>query len=304
MKNMPDFIVIGAGKSGTTALNRYLKQHPGIHMAPHKEPNFFAYESVDPDNAPADVALAHYRSSITEISEYQRQFTEAQEGQVKGEISNIYLYTPRAAQSIQRFVPQVKLVAILRQPADRLFSRYQHLVREEKAPTEGMTNVFDRKSIWWKRNDFVHEGFYYQHLKDYYERFPEENIRIYLYDDFLAKPAEILKDMFQFIGVDPEAEIDTNLKSNVSGHKKKNLVNHLVGGGGLLVKLSKKAMPGFHRKLKNNTFTTKQLQRIRNKNLVKDEFDPKLRTRITKEIYHQDIQMLQDLINRDLSRWY
>lgn len=304
MKNMPDFIVIGAGKSGTTALNRYLKQHPGIYMAPHKEPNFFAYQSVDPANPPEDVALEHYHKSITSLEQYQSLFARSPQGLVKGEISNIYQYTPRAAESISKFLPEVKLIAILRQPAERLFSRFQHLVREEKAPKEGMSNVLDRSSIWWQRNDFVREGFYAQNLEKYYDLFPAKNIRVYLYDDFLAQPEAVLKDLFEFIGVDASVSIDTGIKANVSGLKKKNLVNQLVGGGGFLINLSKKTMPGIHKRLKKSKFTTKQLQKLRNKNLVKESFPAELRKRITENIYQEDVQKLEQLIKRDLSAWY
>ncbi|MDZ7845897.1 MAG: sulfotransferase domain-containing protein [Owenweeksia sp.] len=89
---------------------------------------------------------------------------------------------------------------MLRQPADRLYSRYLHLVREDAVPDEGWDRLFDKDTIWWRRPDLVTEGYYHRHLSKFYEHFPAGNIKIFLYDDFRADPQKVLSEMFEFIG--------------------------------------------------------------------------------------------------------
>ncbi len=125
----PHFLVIGAGKSGTTSLHEYLKQHPQIFMA-RKEPNFFAYENLDPSTLDDPDDREHYAQSFVSPESYLNLFAEAREGQLRGEVSNTYISKDGAWANIQRRLPEVKLIAILRHPAKRLFSRYTHLLRD------------------------------------------------------------------------------------------------------------------------------------------------------------------------------
>ena len=119
--SMPDFLVIGAGKSGTTSLDNYLSQHPEIFMAP-KEPSYFAIKNLESINDPNDTSMVHhYPNGVPNFIDYQELFRSAKEGQKKGEVSPIYLNSRDAAEEIKKAIPQVKLIAILRHPAERLF---------------------------------------------------------------------------------------------------------------------------------------------------------------------------------------
>lgn len=299
----PDFIVIGAGKSGTTALNEYLTQHPEIFMALRKEPNFFGLEDVNPDDYELEESRAYYYESVYEKDEYLSLYKGARENQKTGEISNLYLFSPEACCSIKKYAPEAKLIAILRQPADRLFSRYVHLVREDMIPEQGISHLFDRNSIWWKRPDLVPEGFYYKHLQKYFEGFPPENIRVYLYEDFRKNPMDTLSDIFEFIGVNSNLRVDTDVVVNKSGRRKKNVFNLLLGQNGALINLSKSVLPGVHEKFKRNKNVVKYLNKVRNKNIIPLKMSPEFRDRITTEIYHDDIRNLSKLLNRDLEHW-
>ena len=300
----PDFIVIGAGKSGTTALDKYLAQHRDIFMALRKEPNFFGLEDVDPDSYELEESKQYHLKSVYKKDEYLKLYDGARETQKTGEISNLYMFSNEACSSIKKYAPDAKLIALLRQPADRLYSRYLHMVREEVTiPYDDFSKVFQKDSIWWKRPDLINEGFYYKHLKKYFDSFPHENIRVYLYDDFRSNPHAILRDIFEFIGVDHEVAIDTDIVVNKSGKRKKNLFNVLLGQNGMIINMVKTIFPNLHRKIKRNKDAVKYLNKARNKNIVSMKMEAEVRDRITQEIYREDIIGLSKLLNRDLSHW-
>lgn len=299
----PDFIVLGAGKSGTTALNEYLDQHPSIFMSPRKEPNFFGLENVDLDSYEIEESKQYHLESVYRKEDYLALFKGAGENQITGEISNLYLYSEIAHLNIKKYAPDAKLLVLLRQPAERLFSRYLHLVRDNRLPQDNWDDLFNQDTIWWKRPDLVNEGFYFKHLSRYYDHFPKENIRVYLYDDYKVDPNKVLKDIFSFVGVDDKVIVDTDIVVNKSGRRKKNLFNMMLGQDGLLVNFTKALAPQLHERLRKNKDVIKYLNKARNKHIITTKLDEDLRTRITNEIYRDDIIALGELLNRDLSGW-
>lgn len=85
-KRLPDFLVIGAGKSGTTSLNHYLSQHPEIFMA-RKEPSYFAIKNLESINDPNDAEMmSYYPNGVMDFDNYQALFSDAQDGQLLGEV--------------------------------------------------------------------------------------------------------------------------------------------------------------------------------------------------------------------------
>ncbi len=299
----PDFIVIGAGKSGTTALNEYLDQHPEIFMSTRKEPNFFGLENVDIDSYEIEESRQYHLDSIYKKDEYLALYDGASDEQKTGEISNLYLYSSEAYKAIKNYVPEAKLVALLRQPADRLFSRYLHMIREDRVPAEDWSQLFDRSTIWWKRPDLVNEGFYCRHLRKYFEHFPKENIKVFLYDEFRKDPEAILKEIYKFIGVNDRVLVDTDIVVNKSGKRKNDLFNIMLGQNGMLVNLTKAIFPRLHDRFKRNKDVIKYLNKARNKHIISMKMDSELRNRITSEIYHDDIVELGKLLNRDMTEW-
>jgi len=300
---MPDFLVIGAGKSGTTSLDNYLSQHPEIYMSPRKEPNFFAYEKFDISKVIFKESVRHYNESVLNLVDYQELFKGAKNCQRKGETSNIYLYNPLAILRIKYYVPDVKLIAILRHPSERLYSRFLHLARENQLPTPEFTDLFDRGNIWWQRPDLVHEGFYFKHLSQYFSQFREDQIKVYLYDDLRSSPNLLLADVFKYLDVSEKFVPDTSLEFNASGYIKNPIVEKWIGSNGLVFRPFKKLSPKIFQRAKANLAIQKLFWRVRSKNLYRPKLDPSIRDQIVNEIYREDILRLQDLIKRDLSHW-
>jgi hypothetical protein len=110
---MPNFLIIGAGKSGTTSLYHYLGEHPDVFMSPVKEPGFFVYEGetlrfCGPGDDKAN------RKFITDISSYQALFEAVSHENAVGEASPSYIYRKKASEQIWHHLPDAKLIAILR----------------------------------------------------------------------------------------------------------------------------------------------------------------------------------------------
>jgi len=302
---IPDFLIIGAGKSGTTSLDNYLKQHPEIFIPDFKEPNFYGYEQSNAEDFSDPDDRNHYLQSVTTLDDYLKLFANAQPGQVIGETSNTYMYHENAPERIKYYNPDVKLIAVLRQPAGRLYSRYMHLARENRTPTEKFEDCLDRNSVWWKRNDLIKEGFYFKNLSKFYELFPTENIRVFLYEEFNADPDRILREIYQFLDVNPEFKANHSIRFNQSGIIKNKFLDKIYGQKGILTGTLKSMLPeGMIKSLKNSLFVQKQLNDLRSKNLEKPKMDPQVRHRLTHEVYGDDIIKLQKLIGRDLSHWF
>nr|WKN35521.1 sulfotransferase [Tunicatimonas sp. TK19036] len=300
---LPDFLIIGAGKSGTTSLEFYLKQHPGIFLPDVKEPNFFAYEMRKEEDFEDLSTKEHYRQSITTYPDYINLFKIANENQKVGEISNIYLYSPLAVERIKHHLPNVKLMAILRQPAERLFSRYTHLLRVNKTPSESFEDVFDRKSVWWKRPDLVQEGFYGKHLTKYFNSFDPSQLKIFFFEDLINAPDQLLEDMTAFIGVDNSFNFQTNTQFNKSGKVKNKWVNKLVGHESIIMMAMKKSVPQLYQGIKDNVLLKRVVENMRSSNIQTLKLSPELKQKITEEIYNDDIKVLESLIKTDLSHW-
>ncbi len=301
---LPDFVVIGAGKSGTTSLNEYLKEHPQIFMSTRKEPNFFAYEMAKEEDFDLESSKEFYRDSVLKLDDYLELFKGSKESQLLGEVSNTYLNSEMACERIKHYIPNTKLIAILRHPADRLFSRYSHYVREGLLPEDGgLDKVFDKTTSWWLRPDMITEGLYYGQLKRYYDNFPQENIRVYLYENFINDTAGVVEDIFKFLAIDPSIKVATDIVYNKSGTVKNKAVDNLVGQNSPLITTLKKVAPGLHRWMKDNVLINRWLYNLRNKNLQKADFSPSLRKEIVDKIYAEDIKKLGNLIGQDLSHW-
>ncbi len=303
-KLMPDFLIIGAGKSGTTSLNNYLSQHPDIFMSPVKEPNFFAYINTDVTDLGNLETIRHFEESIRNLDDYLHLFADAGESQMKGEVSNTYMTRRDSATYIKEYIPHVKIIAILRNPVERLYSRYLHLARDNRLAEidpieEGLKN---ESSVWWKRNDLIQEGFYHENLKPYFELFIPEQIKILFYEEFKRSDDNFFSHVFTFLEVDNNFKPVTDAKLNRSGFVKNKTYHKLFGEESILLNFVKKNSPAVYEKLSDNQKLKTLVSKVRSRNLHRPAMSVDVRKQLI-SIYEEDIVLLQQMLNRDLSEW-
>jgi hypothetical protein len=272
---LPTFLVIGAAKGGTTSLHFYLRQHPDVFMPAVKETNFYWAEG-----------RAHRAAIPSSLADYARFFAAATTERAIGEVAPQYLNSATAAQRIRQDLPDVRLIVCLRNPADRAYSDYLGRVRitRESRPIDQAIRPGER---------IFEDGLYHQRLRRYLERFPREQLHVMLYDDFARDASATLRGLFQFLGVDPDARIDTARRYNPAGSPRWAGLNRLIWR---FIRLADPVVPSHWR----GTGILEAI--VRRTYRPAPPFPSELRKRLI-DAYRSDIEATAELIGCDLSHW-
>lgn len=187
---LPDFVVIGAQKSGSTFLARRLAEHPDVYI-PRAEVRFFEDPEYGEGNPDRLAAL----------------FRNAGQVKARGIKRPGYLARPEVAPRIRALLPQARLIAVLRDPVQRAVSGYFHLMRTGFLPIRpletGLTAILDGAPGEHPRSSEVLDfGFYHRHLSHYLELFDASQLLVILLDDLRAEPERTMHQVYRFIGVD------------------------------------------------------------------------------------------------------
>ncbi len=316
---LPTFLIIGAARSGTTALYYYLMQHPEVYLSPIKETNFFA---LDPSagfdarkmgfDLPGDQAWIQqwvdrkHRSGqlLTDLTAYRALFDGVTDQPAIGEASPSYLYSPLAPDQISRTVPEAQLIAILRQPIDRAYSQFvKHTDEGADALVDDFIRILDaeQRSVSSGRGGYLHhlrEGFYHTQLERYYARFDADQLHVILYDDLCADPIRAVQSLFRALKIDPEVTPDVSGRINASGVPRSKALDRLLNGSARAKSVVKRLVP------ESVVHTLARCQNaLKNRNLSRVSLPAATRRDLTHRYYRDDILKLQDLIQRDLSPW-
>jgi hypothetical protein len=296
--NHPNFLVIGAYKAGTTSLYHYLRQHPQIYLPPIKEVRFLTYagHGVEP-LTPLELRASPW--PVTTLAAYEMLFAAAQPQHLaRGEVSPSYMAFP--AQSIwgmQHYTPDAKLIAILRQPAERAYSGFVNLVqvgREELFDFAEALRREERQEA--RRNDggprrYRSESFYFAQLRPYYHAFGADRILVLLYEEWQTDALALLQRIFRFLGVDPTYTPDLTQRYNQAAWpRSRRLHRWLHQEGGRFSWLP--ALWPQRLKVRLNRLNQ----------TAPPPLAPEAR-RVLTQGYRHDILQLQALLNRDLSHW-
>jgi hypothetical protein len=286
---LPNFLIIGAPKTGTTALYMYLQEHPAVFMSHPKEPHFFTYKH---DQWP--------EWATPTLAEYGQLFEPAGQALALGEASTWYLYSRHAAQAIQRQIPSVRLIALVRHPVDRAYSSFtfRQQCGWEDLPTfeQAIRQEPERiaQAMPWDYH-YLQAGFYGEQLQRYYDTFDRSQIRVFLHDDLKSDAAAVVRSTCQFLEIDEGLCLETKTSHNITYRPKSKHINHFLTHNSGLKSMMKRSIPAWVRRPLAN--------QVRRQNLVKPApLDPDLRQRLTR-FFREDILQLQDLIDRDLSSW-
>lgn len=303
LMSLPSFILLGAAKAGTTVLWEHLKAHPDIFMCPVKEPNFFAMEGKRAAFAgPGDDAAIN-RHCVTDLDSYSQLYSEAGKAQACGEASNLYLYSPDAPATVRHYVPDAKLLVVLRNPADRAYSSFLHLRRDEREPftrfRDALAHEAERVSANWEHLwHYRRMGLYSEQLTRYFDLFDRAQMHIYLYEDLLESPGDVLRSIFTLLEVDPAHEPDLSLRTSATGLPRNRWVHRvlwpLIDQPSILKSLAKRLTSERVRRMIS--------YKVKVKNIRKPEFPPDVRRELT-AYFREDVLRLQTMIGRDLSAW-
>ena len=212
---LPNFLIIGAAKAGTTSLYHYLDQHPDVFMSPIKETNYFAFR---PNGDPYGREI---RFPVRTADEYRRLFRSVTSEQAIGEASPLYLEYPETASKIHDCLPNIRLIVILREPADRALSAYS--MRRRKGWEKGQA-----EDVITPDSHYVQNSLYYARLRSYFEFFPAEHIHLLLFDDLQLKTLVAVQNIFGFIGVNSQFEPNFQRRHNAGGEPRSEWLNQLL----------------------------------------------------------------------------
>ncbi len=300
---LPDFVIIGAARSATTSLFYYLKQHPDIFLPDEKELNFFSYDPSDqsglvrPGTGPGDRAATHWTRNF---EDYAENFVGRRSGQITGEASPSYLYSPITVDKLAQICPQVKVIAILRHPVDRAWSHYLHMVRngrESLAFPDALRTEEERTAQGWEFAwHYRNMGYYGEQLARFYERFPKDNIRVYLYEDLAEDSSYVVRELLTFLRLNPDVDLPIEAEHERSGEVKSALLARIANRPGLLRSAIRRVVP--------REFGHKAMEVVRRVNLKPGK--PQMPVETQQELlrnYADDIKRTEETLGRDLSPW-
>jgi Sulfotransferase domain len=217
LRLLPDFIIIGAQKGGTTSLYHYLAQHPSVAPALKKEVHFF--------DSNFSKGLRWYRAQFS--SSFYRYYAKNvwRRDLITGEASPYYILHPQTPKRVFETVPEAKLIVLLRSPVDRAYSHYQHNVRKRREPLsfeeaikaepdrlrgecEKMLADENYVSFNHSKYSYLARGIYLDQLKMWLNFFPREQLLVLKSEDFFANPAVIYRQVLEFLNL-PDWELKT-----------------------------------------------------------------------------------------------
>jgi hypothetical protein len=216
--HLPNLIIIGAMKCGTSSLHYYLSLHPQIRMSRNKELNFFAAEFNWPKG------LAWYRSHFTGAAK------------VYGESSPVYTHYPLFGGIPERMasvVPEAKLIYLVRDPVERLLADYVHCYAME-LEHRPFTEVIAELS---PHNPYIQRSLYSLQLQPYRKLFPDSQIMVIAQEELYQRRLESLQKIFRFLEVDPSflSPHFSVIRNRTASKRRKNRLGKFLNG-----------MPGMH----------------------------------------------------------
>jgi hypothetical protein len=277
----PNFFVVGAAKSGTTALYHALREHPDVYLPATKEPHFYAYL------ADRSKTRHLYDDETSARRSYRELYADVTNETAVGDSSTTNLVVSGAAAAIAQDVPDARIVAVLRHPVDRAFSHWCHFLaaggEEIRDFAEALCQEQARREAGFPFTyEYLGWGSYATQLQPFYECFGRERVLVHLYDDLRTDASAVVRDTLDFIGVD-----GSGAAASVARHNE----------------MPVPRFPAMQRALARRGRAGRVMARWAAANLTRRlTLDPALRAELTAQL-GDDISRLETLIDRDLSAW-
>ncbi len=297
---LPTFIVIGAGKAGTTSIYHYLAQHPDVHMSRVKETCYFAYDDAAQQLTKTHPQTAEYYRVKT-LAEYRSLFTDTGGAKAVGEVSPQYIYTHTAPPRMRQLLGDVRIIAVLRNPVERAFSSYC-MYRDQGKETRSFEQAIDDEirgvgqELPWGWHHYLDRGRYARMLQPYYLAFGSDRVHIELFEDFQADAPEVMRRIYRFIGVDQSFCPDLSTQYNATGRPRNRLV-HMLTHKRQWTTVLKNQLPKWVREP-----LYKCVMKARRANLERIAVPDHTRVRL-ESWFADDVRQLEKMLLRNLSHW-
>jgi len=220
-KHVPDFVVVGAARSGTTALWQALGRHPEIFTYLPKEAHHHLFAAQPPSfTGPGDDILS--RQVVTDAAAYAEGYHGRRPGQIAGEAGVYYLHQREGLERLATASPEVRAIALLRDPTDRAFSSWAHLRRDDREtegdPLRAMELGADRVANGWEWIwDYVALSLYADAVTDLHDLVGKDRTLLVRYDDLVDRPDAVVSEVCTFLGVDPSLATAPPERVNTGG---------------------------------------------------------------------------------------
>ena len=293
--NLPNLLIVGAAKCGTTSLHNYLKQHPDIFMTAHKEPHFLIN---------SEIGTRRVHKAVTTLEAYKKMFETDRDYRYKGESSVMYLAFPEfSINNIKKYLdPDVKIIIMLRSPIERAFAGYLHNLRYNPAEDLSFEEAVDKSEERYHQEEdmtpdtrYLHVGRYSSQVDSFMNDF-KNNVHVIIYDDYVNDIDACLSNVFDFLEVG-RISVDTSRRHMVGGWVFKNrFLRNLLIPENNFKSLLKIFLPN------------KRLRKVLKQKIMKIStvdtplLSAEMREKLT-EYYRKDIADLSKLLNRELNHW-
>lgn len=296
----PNLYLVGAPKCGTTAMDSYLAAHPDICMSARKELHFFG----------SDLNSASFTK---DPKQYLDNFSHFKGEKVIGESSVWYLYSCMAAREIAEYSPDARILIMLRNPVDMIYSNYYQMLyngNENVKPFSKALRLENERKMGkhiYQGTHFINSLFYletaayFQQVRRYLETFGRSSVKIILFDEFMKNTGAVYREVLDFVKVDSEISLELEVV-NANKVVKNDTLNRALRGKSLLGKF----LTGVGKKVLANENIKGRFKSAVNRINISTEKRPSIPEEDRKYILdnlEEDLSRLEELIDRDLSTW-
>ena len=301
MTRSPSFFIVGAPKAGTTSLNDYLAQYPDIFIPAAKEMHFFG----------TDLEQKKRKEAALTREAYLDHFAAMTDETIAGEASVLYLKSETAAQEIHDFCPKARIIVMLRQPAELIYSLHAQLISQGDEDVEDFVAALalepERKAgcRFPRGVEVADDGLFYREvaqlgtqLARYLEVFPADRVHVIFFEDFAADPQAEVDKVRSFLGLQPGiVPIDTSVRNPASRPRFRLLNRFLYHPPGLAIALAKRLAPRAALVALRD-----RVRRFNNLQARQVPLTPELRDTLTRE-FEPEIAKIEALTGSNLTAW-
>jgi len=299
----PDFLIVGAPKAGTTALHAALSRHPQVFMTQPKEPKHWLCDDAPPPawRGPGD---AHSQQEwLWRRSDYERLFEPAPPDSMRGESTPFYLWSRSAHRRIGEALPDVRLIAVVRDPVDRAYSNWMHLWCDGLEPLDDFVEAFERQdervargwAPFWRYRELGEYGAQLAHLQQHVD---PERILVMRYRELVEQPTQAVDKACRFLGLPtghvPEIPRD-NARTYVEPGWRPRLLGRAVRAGAWLGQF---APPEVWRR----TSPTLVRRLASSRDARRPRLAPEQRERLV-SVFKDDIALLSEVTGQEFDDW-